>query len=174
MKACAIKVEPAMTSWDDVDRELKALSDLSRNLTLAKARYEAQIEAVKARMKRETESILQDMDDRAREIYLYALSRRDDLRGRSKRLLHGAVAFRLSQSVKLPRDQKKVIEALKRLGKPECVDVSEKIKKLELKKQDPSILEAVGAKLVERDNFRIELPDCAFEFEKKLKAVSAH
>ncbi len=174
MKACAIKVEPLMRGWDDVDRELKTLSDLSRNLNLAKARYEAQIEAVKERMKRETESIALEMDERAREIYLFALARREELQGRSKRLLHGAVAFRRSQSVKLPRDHKKVIEALKRLGRLECVDISEKIKKIELKKQDPAIVEAVGARIMERDNFRIELPELAFEYDKKLKAVNAY
>ena len=47
------------------------------------------------------------------------------------------------------------------------------MKKLALKKEEPAVIEAVGAALVEKDNFRIELPDHVFEYERNLKIVNS-
>ena len=109
MPVRAIKVEPEINSWEDVDRQLKSLSDLSNSLNSCRSRYQAQIEALKDRMKQEATALTREMEQLARDVYLYVLVRRDQLDGRSKNLLHGAVAFRRSIRLKLPRDQKRVI-----------------------------------------------------------------
>lgn len=172
MTVTALKIEPGISSWEEVDLELKSIAQTFRNLVQRRSHYQAKIERLKDSMKKEIDDFNRKMDRSAREIYLYTLTRMDELDGRSKKLLHGTVAFRRSVTLKIPRDQKMVIESLKKLGKYSCIETVDKIKKIELKKQDAAIIEAVGGKLVEKDNFRLELRDHIFEYDKKLKVVS--
>ncbi len=173
MHAQVIRIEPSIRSWNDVDAHLQRLGDLSRDLTKCRCRYESRVESLKSTMKKESEELAREMDLLARDIYLFSLTRRDDMEGRTMKLVHGAVAFRRSLRLKLPRDHRQVIQALKRLGKQACLETTERIKKVVLKKEEPSLIEAVGGRLEERDNFRIELPGGLFEYDGKLRPADA-
>jgi hypothetical protein len=111
------------------------------------------------------------MEEKAEQVYLFAVAHLKELDGRSKGLTHGKVAFHRSTELKLPRDETGVIDALKKLGKAACLEVVEKVKKIVLKQEAEEVIKAVGGKLVPKDNFRIELPEVVYDYDKKLKVV---
>jgi phage host-nuclease inhibitor protein Gam len=170
MAKTSIKPRLGITTWDEADEKLQLLGEIQRQKDTRKAGFEARIEKLKSRMKQEMDGYTQRMNALAQEIYLFALSR-DDLDGRSKKLLHGTVAFRQVSELKIPRDQSDIIALLKRLGREDLIRTKEEVDKVNLKREDEQLINQVGGKLIKRDAFRIELPEYSYDYDKKLKAV---
>ena len=166
-----IRVNPRLESWGQVDYNLEVLGTLTRDKQSIIDRHDAEIEALKSRCQSELSAIRDEMENRANQVYLYAVAHLNELDGRSKPLTHGTVAFHKSTELKLPKDEVGVIAALKSLGKEFCIETIERVKKLILKKEDPEVIAAVGGKLVPKDNFRIDLPEVSYEYDHKLKTV---
>ncbi len=166
-----IRVNPRLENWEQVDQALFELGNLTRRKQGYIDRYDAEIEALKTRCQGGLVELLEEMDDLGNQVYMYAVAHIQELEGRSKALTHGAVAFHRSTELRLPKDQSGVIAALKELGKDACLKIVEKVRKAVLKEEAPEIIVAVGGKLVPKDNFRIELPEQVYEYDKKLKAV---
>lgn len=166
-----IRVNPRLGSWNQVDQALEELGNLTRQKTNITDRYDAEIEALKTRCQSELKTILDRMEAEGNQIYLYAVTHLDQLAGRSKVLTHGVIAFHKSTELSLPKDESGVIEALKALGKEAYIKVVEKVKKLALKEEPEEVIAAVGGRLIKKDNFRIEIPEQVYEYDRKLKVV---
>lgn len=166
-KTAALRLD----AWEDVDQSLFELGERTREKTRIVDKYDKKIEELKKECAEKLDEILATMEEEAEQIYLFSVSHLKELDGRSKGLTHGKVAFHKSRELKLPRDESGVVEALKKLGKQTCIEVVEKVKKLMLKAEDEAVITAVGAKLEKKDNFRIELPEVVYDYDKKLKVV---
>jgi len=168
-----IRVKSTLGAWEDVDRELDRIGELTRARGSITDRYDAEIEKLKTRCRDEQSIILLELENRSQQIYLYAIEHLQPLEVRSKTLTHGVIGFHRSTELKLPKDLEDVIKKLKELGKGACIKITEKVKKLVLKDESEEVIEAVGGKLIPKDNFRIELPETVYEYDKKLRVVRA-
>jgi phage host-nuclease inhibitor protein Gam len=174
MTAKAIKkttVALRLEDWEAVDQSLYELGHRTRQKAKIVDRYDKKIEDLKRECAEALDEILATMDEEAEQIYLFTIAHLSELDGRSKTLTHGVVAFRKSTELKLPKKVDAVIAKLKSLGKHACIEVKEKIKKAVLKQEDPEVIKAVGGKLIQKDNFRIELPEVSYDYDKGLKVV---
>lgn len=161
----------SLKDWGEVDQSLLELGHLTREKQRITDRYDKKIEQLKAECSEALDGILAAMEEEFEKSHLFTVGHMEELDGRRKALTHGAVAFRKSTELKLPRDEAGVISALKKLGKEACIDVIEKVKKVLLRKEDEAVIAAVGGRLVEKDNFRVELPEVNYEYDQKLKVV---
>lgn len=165
-----IKAKTTLKSFDDVDAQLLELNKLQSKLDKCQATYQTKIEDLKKKMKKETGEVMDEMNRIAQDIHFFAQGHQDQLDGRSKKLCHGTIAFRLSTSLSLPKNTEPVIKALKRLKRFDLIEITEIVKRAELKK-DEALVARVGGILVTKDNFRIELPDHTYDYDKKLKEI---
>ena len=165
-----IRAKTTLGSFDDVDKELLEMNKLQSQLDNCQATYQAQIEDMKEGLKKEATEIMDKMNHIAQNIHIFSLAHQNELDGRSKKLNHGKVGFKHSTTLSLPKNTEKVIEALKRYKRFDLIEVTEKVKKSFLKKEKDLAIE-IGGSFIEKDNFRIELPEHIYDFEKKLKEV---
>lgn len=169
MSKTRLKPQLGMNSWDEVNEGLQRLGELQGDKETREAVHNAGIEKAKAAMKAELDPIQDRMNDLAKDIYLYALGNQKTLIGRSKKLLHGLVAFHKSTVLSLPKD---VIEKLKAAGRDDLIQTKETVDKVGLKKCK-ALIQIIGAALKPKDSFRIELPEHKWDFDKKLKVVKS-
>lgn len=161
----------SLKDWGEVDQTLMEMGILTRGKQRITDKFDRKIEDLKAECSAALEGILAEMEEKFEQSHLFTVGHMEELDGRRKALTHGSVAFRKSTELKLPRDEAGVIAALKKLGKMACLDVIEKVKKVMLRKEDEAVIAAVGGRLVEKDNFRVELPEVNYEYDQKLRVV---
>lgn len=161
MARVKVKPEPELRDWSAVDDALQDLQECGIRLTELGLAKQRQINAANEEYKNMAEP-LQRREKRLRaEVEEFVSAHREDLVGKSKKLIFGTVGYRKGGALILSNSKvKDAIAKLKELGLAAvCIETTEKLKRAELKKQPQEVLDAVGARLGDEDEFFIDLPD---------------
>ena len=156
-----VDAEP-LTSWNDVSSSLAKIGELDRKLSSVENAMQQKIDAAKADAAKAAEPLQKQKAQLEASIAAYADAHRDELGDRkSKTLYFGTVGYRKSRRIILPRGAAKIAEIVIRCRSRKMTDCivtkPETIDKEALKKYAPSDIEAVGARLNQKDAFWYEV-----------------
>lgn len=159
MARIKVEPEPELRDWSAVDDALQDLQACCIRLKELDLKQQRQINLAKDEYKHAAEPLKQRVKRLKAEIEEYVSLHREDLTGKSRKMLFGTVGYRKSGRLILANSKvKAAIAKLKELGLGSvCIETTEKLKRTELKKQPQEILDAVGARLSDRDEFYIDL-----------------
>jgi phage host-nuclease inhibitor protein Gam len=149
-----------VTNWEEVDSTLKRLAEIT--VAVAKINGDATIRMNEIKLEAANKAAPLQVEKEAleRQIELFCEANKAEFADkRSKELNFGTVGYRVSTSVPIPRDKKKVealIKSIKAFGLKDCIAYEEKPDKEALKELDDTTLTKLGLKRKVEDNFRIE------------------
>lgn len=154
---------PAFESWDDVNQALATIGDNQRMVEGFEAEMQEKIDAAKAEAEAKSRIYIEGTKRLERQIRDFAESNRDDMDGKKTKTLNfGAVGFRKSTKIILPKAPGKLAEIIKQLvakGMSDCVKQAEpKIDKDALRKYPTADIVEAGAGIKVEDVFWYE-PD---------------
>lgn len=154
---------PAFESWDDVNQALATIGDNQRMVEGFEAEMQEKIDAAKAEAEAKGRIYIEGTKRLEGQIRAFAEAHRDDMDGKkTKTLTFGAVGFRKSTKITLPKAPGKLAEIVKQLiakGMSDCVKQAEpKIDKDALRKYPTADIVAAGAGIKVDDVFWYE-PD---------------
>lgn len=152
---------PAFESWDDVNQALATIGDNQRMVESFEAEMQEKIDAAKAEAEVKSRIYIEGTKRLEKQIRNFAEANRDDMDGKKTKTLNfGAVGFRKSTKITLPKAPAKVAEIVKQLiarGMSDCVKQAEpKIDKEALRKYPTANIVAVGAGIKVDDVFWYE------------------
>lgn len=161
MARIKVKPEPELRDWSAVDDALQDLQECGIRLTELELTQKRQINAANDEYKRAAEPLSRRRVRLKAEIEEYVSAHREDLTGKSRKLIFGSVGYRKTSNFIFANSKvKAAIIKLKELGlAAACIETTETVKRAELKKQPQEVLDAVGARIEEKDEFYIEFPD---------------
>lgn len=146
-----------LESWDEVDRCLREIGELDRELGLLEAGQQEAIDGIKAVTKATAEPLQAKKAGLELAIQQYAEANRAEfVKTKSRELTFGTVGFRLSSKVVIKRIAD-TLQALKDLGLSHCVRTKEECDKEAMKQLPLETLHAVGATLKQEDAFGYEI-----------------
>ncbi|MGP1561619.1 MAG: host-nuclease inhibitor Gam family protein [Helicobacteraceae bacterium] len=148
-------------SFNDVDNALKRLCEISLAMQKASSEATLAINELKEQAKRQLEPLELEKDFIEQTITMFCEDNKHEFaQKRSKEFVFGKVAYKLSNSVSLPRIKAKVeslLKAIKSYGlAKECIIYKEELNKEALAQLQDDELVKLGLKRVVKDNFRIE------------------
>jgi phage host-nuclease inhibitor protein Gam len=147
-------------NWEGVDNTLKRLAEIT--VAVAKINGDATIRMneIKLEAANKAASLQIEKDALEKQIEIFCEANKHEFADkRSKELNFGMVGYRVSTSVPIPRDKKKIealIKSIKAFGLKDCIAYEEKPDKEALKELDDTTLTKLGLKRKVEDNFRIE------------------
>lgn len=144
-------------TWEDVDRALKAIGEIDRELAIIEADQNETIDRAKAEAKAQAKPF-QDRKaglETAMKEFCEA-NRAEFLKQKTKRLTFGSVGFRLSSKVVI-RKLGDTLQALKDFKLLHCIRTREEPDKEAMKALDTETLAAVGAQLKSENVFGYEV-----------------
>ncbi|MDR0408680.1 MAG: host-nuclease inhibitor Gam family protein [Campylobacteraceae bacterium] len=149
-----------ITNWDEVDSTLKRLAELVVAETKINGDATIRINEIKKEAADKAAPLQVERAALEKQIELFCEANKAEFADkRSKELNFGTVGYRVSTSVAIPRDKKKVealIKSIKAFGLKNCIAYEEKPDKEALKELDDTTLTKLGLKRKIEDNFRIE------------------
>lgn len=146
-----------LESWDEVDRCLREIGEVDRELGLLEAGQQEAIDGIKAATKAAAEPLQAKKAGLELAIQQYAEANRAEfVKTKSRELTFGTVSFRLSSKVVIKRIAD-TLQALKDLGLSHCVRTKEECDKEAMKQLPLETLHAVGATLKQEDAFGYEI-----------------
>jgi len=153
---------PVFKSWDDVDQALAMIGDNQRSVEAIEAEMQEAIDAAKAAADLKARVYIDDNARLERQIKLWAEEHRDDMDGKKTKTLNfGALGFRKSTKVKVPKAAAKLAEMIRLLrerGMSDCVlQPPAKVDKDALRKYPPDAIVAVGGGVTVDDVFWYEI-----------------
>jgi phage host-nuclease inhibitor protein Gam len=150
------RVENSIKSWQEADEALLQIGRLDREIEAHEAAAQKYIESIK-------EDLIQRVKPRqeikaALEMQLQAFceARREEMKGKSRKLNFGTVSFRQSTRIVI-RGVQACIAALKSLNLHDFIRVKESPDKDKMKDLDDAVLAKVGAKRQPEDVFGYEV-----------------
>ncbi len=148
--------ETVFKSWDEVDAALHIVADAENEL----AKIEAQMNQTICEAKEQADAAAAaprgEIKKQEALIREYVTEHKAELSGKSRQLTFGAVGFRLSTKLKLPKALDGVIAALKRNCMQDCIVAKETVNKDILKTYTEDEILSVGGTLVKEDTFWYE------------------
>jgi phage host-nuclease inhibitor protein Gam len=142
-----------ITSWDDADKVLKEIAQIQRTVTLAEAGMNADIEAVKESVSRQTQPLLARRGELEGALKDFAVSKQSEFdKVKTRKLVFGEIGFRKTSRI-VCKGVKEIIAKLKDLGLISCIKTTEVIDKNELGKYKDSLIEKAGAKRVTTEEY---------------------
>lgn len=151
---------PALKSWAEVDAALREIAENELALDDIEAEMNRQIIGAKKVAEQDSKPHADRISKLERDIKEYVEEHRTDLgKAKTKALTYGAVGFRLSTTVSVPRAKEKVEEIIRRLKARkmnDCIVVKEEVSKDNLKKYGEDTVNAVGATWKQKDVFGYE------------------
>ena len=116
---------PALESWDDVNQALATIADNQRTVENFEAAMQNKIDEAKAEAEARSRVFIEATKRLERQIKEFAEAHRDDMDGKKTKTLNfGAVGFRKSTKIKLPKAPTKlaeIIQLLRSKGMDDCV-----------------------------------------------------
>jgi len=154
---------PALESWDDVNQALATIADNQRTVENFEAAMQNKIDEAKAEAEARSRVFIEATKRLERQIKEFAEAHRDDMDGKKTKTLNfGAVGFRKSTKIKLPKAPTKlaeIIQLLRSKGMDDCVKTpAPSVDKDALRKYPTQAIVAVGASIEVDDVFWYE-PD---------------
>ena len=154
---------PEFESWDDVNQALGTIGDNQRMVESFEAEMQEKIDAAKAEAEAKSRLYLDGIKRLEIQIRAFAEAHRDDMDGKKTKTLNfGAVGFRKSTKIKLPKAPTKlaeIIQLLRSKGMDDCVKTpAPSVDKDALRKYPTQDIVAVGASIEVDDVFWYE-PD---------------
>lgn len=148
---------PMLESWDAVDNALKTIAAANNELSVINGSMNMQIDALKEASDNMAKPYKEEIKKQELLIKEFVQANKLDMKGKSRKLTFGTVGFRMSTKLGLPKDIKKVIAALRKLGMNDCIATKESINKDVLKTYDEKEIIKVGGKLNKEDIFYYEI-----------------
>ena len=153
-----------LDSWGAVSSALAQIGQLDRQVKSAGIAMQEKIDAAKAETEKACAPLLQTKKQLEASIAAYVNAHREDLGTRKSKALHfGMVGFRKSSKIVLPRAPLKlanIVTKLRARGMTDCiVTPAESVDKDMLKKYGRADIEAVGARLDQKDSFWYEVDE---------------
>ena len=154
---------PSLESWDDVNQALATIADNQRTVENFEAAMQNKIDEAKAEAEARSRVFIEATKRLERQIKEFAEVHRDDMDGKKTKTLNfGAVGFRKSTKIKLPKAPTKlaeIIQLLRSKGMDDCVKTpAPSVDKDALRKYPTQDIVAVGASIEVDDVFWYE-PD---------------
>ena len=107
---------PALESWDDVNQALATIADNQRTVENFEAAMQNKIDEAKAEAEARSRVFIEATKRLERQIKEFAEAHRDDMDGKKTKTLNfGAVGFRKSTKIKLPKAPTKLAEIIQLL-----------------------------------------------------------
>lgn len=149
---------PALESWDDVNQALATIADNQRTVENFEAAMQNKIDEAKAEAEARSRVFIEATKRLERQIKEFAEAHRDDMDGKKTKTLNfGAVGFRKSTKIKLPKAPTKlaeIIQLLRSKGMDDCVKTpAPSVDKDALRKYPTQDIVAVGASIEVDDVF---------------------
>ena len=143
---------PALESWDDVNQALATIADNQRTVENFEAAMQNKIDEAKAEAEARSRVFIEATKRLERQIKEFAEAHRDDMDGKKTKTLNfGAVGFRKSTKIKLPKAPTKlaeIIQLLRSKGMDDCVKTpAPSVDKDALRKYPTQDIVAVGASI---------------------------
>jgi phage host-nuclease inhibitor protein Gam len=150
-----------ISDWKDINNTLKRLVEIK----VATDKINGEITIRTNEIIKEASDKIAPLDvERAaleKQVELYcAANKHEFIEKRTKDFDFGSVSYKVSTSVPIPRDKKKVevlLKAIKAYKLPDCIAYEEKPDKEALRELDDATLAKLGLKRKIEDNFRIDL-----------------
>lgn len=149
--------EPTLQSWDDVDQCLAEIAAIDRDLSIIEADQAERIDAIKASAKASAEPLQTKKTALELLMKAYCEANRAEFADRKNReLTFGVVGFRMSSSVVI-KNVGNTVQALKDLGRADCLLVKESPNKEAMRSLPLDTLHAAGASLRTVDAFGYDI-----------------
>lgn len=148
--------EAALKSWEEADAVLKQIRDAELELTRITGDMEKCINDVRQHAEEEAAPYKDEIKKLELQLKELTSLNKGELKGKSRELAFGAVGFRMSTSLVLPKVTDGVIRTLKKLGMGDCINIKETVNKDVLKTYDEKTILLVGASLKKKDTFWYE------------------
>lgn len=149
--------DQVLQSWDDVNEALKSIGRAERAIAAIEADMNGRISEAKAAAKAQTKEHEDSKKLQEMRIQQYVSAHKSELKGKSCKLAHGTVGFRLSTKLVLPKEIKPIIEALKKNGMMDCLNQTVTVNKDILKTYSEEQIIEVGGSLKKEDTFWYEV-----------------
>jgi phage host-nuclease inhibitor protein Gam len=150
-----------ISNWKDVNDTLKRLTEIK----VATDRVNGEVTIRTNEIIKEAADKIAPLDvERAaleKQLELFcAANKHEFIEKRTKECDYGSLSYKISTSVPIPRDKKKIeilLKAIKAYKLPDCIVYEEKPDKEALRELDDATLAKLGLKRKIEDNFRIDL-----------------
>ena len=149
--------DQVLQSWDDVNEALKAIGRADSAIAAIEAEMNEQIAETKAAAKAKTKAHEEAKKLQEMMIQQYVSAHKTELKGKSHKLAHGTVGFRLSTRLVLPKEIKPIIEAIRKNGMMDCLNQTVTVNKEILKTYSEEQIIEVGGSLKKEDTFWYEV-----------------
>ena len=152
------KVPSAFKTWDDVDNAMREIIEAEGCIDEVKIDLNRVIATAKEDAERRTRPMTEKIRSLELQIRTFAESRRGDINGKTQKLNFGRTGFRLSTKLVIPSGKDpEIINALRRYGMSDCINVKESVDKEALKKHTAEEILRTGAYLKTSDEFWYEV-----------------
>jgi len=146
-----------INNWTEVDKVLKELCDIQRDITTCENDLNEKVNKIKNAANDKIISLTEKKEKLIAAVENYTLKNKDEFeKNRSKDLTFGVVGFRKSSSI-VYKNINDVIEKLKKLKMTDCLKVVEKVNTSMLGTYEDKILKKVGASRETKDTFYYQL-----------------
>lgn len=152
---------PTLNSWDEVDLAIKSIGEHQRTVESIEAVMQTEIDVAKLKAKEASDPENAKITAISLQVQAYAEAHREELiHKKTKPLLFGALGWRKSTKVKLPKDKDRVaklVDLLRRVGWHDCITQADPtINKDALKQHDFAEAYKLGIPVEVEDVFWIE------------------
>lgn len=149
--------EPALQSWDDVDRCLREIGECEIAMGEVEAEMNIAINDIKEKATRLAKPMQANIAKLEAMVKEFAEDAKADMDAKSKQLNFGRVGFRQSSSVSVPNKKiEAILKSLKKFGMDDCIIVKETVNKEILERYPDKDIAKVGAVRKAEDKFWLE------------------
>jgi hypothetical protein len=149
------KTTPQISDWEEADNACWEIQQAVLHIEERERLLTTGISDLKSQTKRDLEVFHKLVKRRVRDLEVFVVSRKDEIKGRSRKLNHGVVGWRRSTKIKLDDPVPDVIERCEAADIP-CVRVKKTLDRKALGALTDERLAEVGAKRDVSDVFFVE------------------
>lgn len=157
----AKKKESTLTSWEDVNLQLKKLADLEIQKRTLENQETEETNKIKEKFMQQTNSVVDEINSIEKDIILFAEQNRSEFtKKRTKKLTFGTVSFRSTRKISV-KNSTSAIASLKQMNMDEYIRKAESIDKealLALSDNELAPLLKAGISVSRKDKITVE-PD---------------
>jgi len=147
-------------NWEDADVAIKRMGEIEINLSEINGELTLAVNELKDSAKQSAAGLESERKYLERQITHYCEQQKAEFaKKRSRKLNFGAIGFRITTSVPVPRDKAKLadlIGALKRLRLETCIKTEEKIDREQISTLEDGTIAKLGLNKNVKDSFRIQ------------------
>ena len=146
-----------INDFDDADKAMKELCEIKQIVSTENNILNKHLDDLKMVSTNKLQPLLSREKELEKMLKTYAIKNKKEFtEKRSKELTFGIIGFRKSSAIAY-NNARDVITKLQELGMNQCFKITERIDKNELSKFKDSVLERLGVKRKEKDEFYLKL-----------------